>query len=234
MRAVGTLMLVIGSFLSTPLAFTLPAGESAGRTVTVVGEGTVAAKPDIATVRIGVESLDQDVRKALSSSRDIIRTIYDSLIELGVSETDMETASYSFNFDRSSAMDIGSSRSGGFGRAMYRVNNMLTVTIRNLDLTGEIIDAAVLAGANQMWGVEFSLRDPEPVMQDATELAVAAAGERARYLAELSGLSVGKLISIDESNGTGTPYLAARSGGGVYPGEISYTVRLAAVFELVP
>jgi uncharacterized protein len=234
-RIVLLVLLVCAYSLAAPLAFGLPTHETAPRTVTVIGEGTIEAKPDIATVKIGVESLDRDVHKALSASREVIGTIYQALVELGVADKDMQTANYSFNFERSSTVDTGSSRSTASARAVYRVNNMLTVTIRNLDLTGEIIDAAVIAGANQMWGVEFSIQEPEPIMREATELAVAMARERAEYLAALSALSVGNLISISESNGTGAPYLAARSvGSGVHPGEISFTARLTAVYELVP
>ena len=209
-----------------------PFGESSSRRVTVIGEGSVEATPDIATVRIGVESLDRDVHKALSTSREIIRTIYEALIEMGVADEDMQTANYSFNFDRSSTMDT--SRNAGTGKAVYRVNNMLTVTIRNLELTGEIIDAAVLAGANQMWGVEFGVQESSPLVDKATEIAVAAARQRAEHLAGLNGLSVGRLLSISEAEAAFSPALAARSiGGGVHPGVVSHTVRLTAVYELV-
>jgi uncharacterized protein YggE len=116
------------------------------------------------------------------------------------------------------------------------VNNTLTVTIRNLDLTGRIIDAAVLAGANEMWGVTFSVQEAEPLVTEATELAVSAARDRAGYLASLNGLSVGKLLSIAESNATPAYSAMERglgAGGGIHPGVVSYSVYLTAVYELV-
>ena len=116
------------------------------------------------------------------------------------------------------------------------MNNTLTVTIRDLDLTGKIIDAAVLAGANEMWGVTFSVQETEPLVTEATELAVSAAGDRADYLASLNGLSAGRLLSISESTATPAYYAMERglgAGGGVHPGVVSYSVRLTAVYELI-
>jgi len=213
--------------------FALPAGESFPRKVTVTGEGTVTAEPDIATVSIGVESLNRDIQKALAESREKINSIFEALVALGVSEQDMQTANYSFNFDRSSSFELSSSRNTGTANPVYRVNNTLSVTIRDLDLTGKIIDAAVLAGANEMWGVQFSIQETEPIIREATERAVADARSRAQYLASLNELSTGKLISINESTATSPLYAMERGlGGGVHPGAVSYTVRLTAVFEL--
>lgn len=226
--------ITVTALLLLVAATALPAGlsEQPSRTITVTGEGTVETVPDIATVRIGVESVDRDIQEALSESRSVISSIVDSLMSLGVAEKDMQTANYSFNFDRSPP-ELGSSRSGG--QPAYRVNNTLTVTIRNLDLTGQIIDAAVLAGANEMWGVTFSVQEPEPLVLEATGLAVTAAKERAEYLASLNDLSVGKLLSMSESTATPAYYTMERGlggGGGIHPGVVSYSVRLTAVYEL--
>ncbi len=226
-RYIFLITIFLMSALFTAPGFAFPISEASPRTVTVTGEGTVSTEPNIATVRIGVESFNRDIQEALAESRSKIKEIFDALVTLGVSERDMQTANYSFNFDRSS-------RSSSNSTPVYRVNNTLSVIIRNLALTGEIIDAAVLAGANEMWGVEFSLQNSAPTLNEATEKAVSDARERATYLAALNGLSVGKLLSINEGGTAAPMYSMERGlGGGVQPGVVSYTVRLTATFELI-
>ena len=213
-------------FCST-VAMAAPQGEWGPRTLEVVGEGSVSVAPDIATVRIGVESIDPRVDRALAASRKTILAISSSLAELGVDAKDMQTANYSFNFERSQ-------RTGTSGRATYMVNNMLTVTIRNLAITGEIIDAAVLSGANQMWGVDFSIQDTAPVIEEATRLAVAATEDKAEALADMTGHAVGDLLSIRELFEGDPAFLSTLSGGdsAVSPGVITFTVRLTAIYRL--
>lgn len=213
-----------------PLALTtaLPGPEAAPRTVAVTGVGTASVLPDIATVRIGVESTAREVGDALTASRDLIDAITNALVDIGISPEDIETANYGFSFERPVFSDIGSSRGGSVGRTTYRVNNVLTVTIRDLGTTGDIIDAAVLSGANQMWGVEFGVLDPAPARATATQHAVEAAADRAAYLAELAGFSVGPLLSLEESEPR-TP-LPSTSGAD----RIVFEVQVTATYELVP
>ncbi len=217
----------------------MPAVESAPppRTVTVVGEGVVDAPPDLAVVRIGVESTALSVDEALAESRRIVAEIIEALGELGVAESDMQTANYNFNFDRS-AEPPAAPRSAA-ARRYYRVNNMLTVTIRDLSSTADIIDAAVIAGANQMWGVDFGVADPHTVERATLRAASLDARERAEYLARLSGLSLGEIVSVSEVFGVGASVAFRAEGApgpasGVSPGMIRFSSRLQVVYTLVP
>ena len=105
-RHIFLIILFLALPLFTSTVFASPIGEASPRTVTVTGEGTVAAEPNIATVRIGVESVNRDIQEALAESRSKIGDIFDALVALGVAEQDMQTANYSFNFDRSSSTGL--------------------------------------------------------------------------------------------------------------------------------
>ena len=155
--------------------------------------------------------------------------ISDALVGLGVSKKDIQAANYSFSFERPGFGDVGS-RGGSVGRATYRVNNVLTVTIRDLDITGDIVDTAVVSGANQMWGVEFGVDDPGPPFAAATEKAVNAAYRRAAHLAGLAGLNIGKLLILEEA-----PLQFASPADDVpaHDDKVVFTVQVTAIYELV-
>ena len=114
-----------------------------------------------------------------------------ALREQGVADTDMTTSSYSVYAER-----YGSDGPLPNDQVRYRVSNNVTVLVRDLDALGTVLDAAVVAGANNIYGVEFLLDDPTAARSEARGLAVANAQATAVELAELNGLAVGNVISI--------------------------------------
>ena len=65
----------------------------------------------------------------------------------------------------------------------YRVSNMVQVTIRDMTKVGDVIDTAVKAGANNVWGISFSLENTDDLEDQAREAAVKDARARAESLA---------------------------------------------------
>ncbi len=125
---------------------------------------------------------------------------------------------------------------------LYHVSNMVEVRIRNLDNVSNILDTIVSAGANNVWGVNFSIDKPENLESKARELAAADAKKRAEVLAKLNGLTLGSIVSVTETPGFGgppvpMPYAAAEvSGKGtpIAPGEVSVTSQVQIVYSLLP
>jgi uncharacterized protein YggE len=125
---------------------------------------------------------------------------------------------------------------------VYRVNNTVSVTIRDLDNTGAVLDSAIEAGANNIYGITFSLDDPSQVESEAREKAVANAEAKAQELAELNDLQVGDVLSVSEVIGGAVPYYAGGfqefaaapglggGGGPVSPGELTLTMQLQIVY----
>lgn len=212
------------------------------RTVTVVGEGVVKIKPDIAQVNIGVEVVKPTVKEASSEANEIMDAVLASLAEAGVEEKDIQTSGFSIWVERVYGAD------GSFDdeQNRYHVNNNVFAILRDLDSVGGTLDAAIEAGANNIYGVTFSLDDPKSVESDARAKAVENAAAKAAELAELNGVEVGAVMSISEVVGQGGGYFGGNfaaaqmsmSGGGggggtsVSPGELSLSMQLQITYEL--
>ena len=205
------------------------------RTITVVGEGTVAIEPDVATVQIGVETTGDSADEASSANADIMDAVLAAITKLRIPTKDIQTSGYSIYVERPSAFD------GVPGdEVVYHVNNSVTVTIRDLAKVGDVLDAAISAGANNIYGVNFSVSDPDAVMAEARSKASADAMARAEELAALNGVEVGELISISEViSGNAVPlasvnvrYDMAVGAGSVAPGEVEMTAQLQVVYAI--
>jgi hypothetical protein len=88
---------------------------------------------------------------------------------------------------------------------VYRVSNQIEVKIRDVSKAGKVLQAAVDAGANNVWGVNFQIEHPEPLEGEARTKAIADARARAEALAKLSGLKLGPVLSVSEEVGRGGP-----------------------------
>lgn len=123
----------------------------------------------------------------------------------------------------------------------YHVSNTVEVRIRQLDGVSRVLDTAVENGANNVWGVNFSIDKPEALEGKARELAAADAKKRAEVLAKLNGLTLGPIVSVTETPGYGgppgpLPYLAEMSTKGtpIAAGEVAVVSQVQVVYSLVP
>ncbi|WP_437592459.1 SIMPL domain-containing protein [Sorangium sp. So ce1000] len=125
---------------------------------------------------------------------------------------------------------------------VYQVSNTVMVVIRNLDQVGAVLDAAVAAGANNVWGVSFSLEQTDPLEARAREKAIADARARAEALARLQGVSLGHVVAISEVLEQGPIYAprpmlasagyAADMGTPVSSGEVPFGTQVKVVYAL--
>lgn len=90
-------------------------------------------------------------------------------------------------------------------RYVYRVSNMLHVTVRQIDKVGDVLSRAVEAGANQAWGVSFDIDDPKPLAAKARAEAVSDARAQATELAKLAGVRLGRVLSVVDEEGAPSP-----------------------------
>ena len=208
------------------------------RTITVVGEGAVKIKPDIAQANIGVEVIRPTVKAASSGAKDSMDAVLQALKQQGVDEKDIQTSGFSVWTER----PYGPEGPSG-DEVLYHVTNQVAVTIRDLETVGTVLDAAIEAGANNIYGVTFSLDDPSQVESEAREKAVADAQAKAQELAALNDIKLGDVVSVSEViGGRGGYYTGVREaavsaglgggGGPIAPGELEVTLQLEIVYTV--
>jgi hypothetical protein len=162
----------------------------------VTGTGEVTAIPDVAILSLGVEAQAATVAEAQAQAAEAMDAVMDVLNDYDVAPKDIKTQYYSIYPVR--RWDDGKETLIG-----YRVNNTITVKIRNIEDTGGIIDAVTAAGGDytRINGISFTVDDPDAYKVEAREKAMADAKAKAEQLAQLSGVTLGKPIYIAESDG---------------------------------
>jgi uncharacterized protein YggE len=216
------------------------AGEAL-RTITVVGRGEVVSRPDVAHTNIGVEVTAATVAEAMEEAEERMLAVQNALTQAGVAQNDIQTSNFSINFERIASEPMPTRATDGKPAGFYRVSNMVQVNIRDLTQVGAVIDAAVTAGANNIWGVNFGLDDTADLEAQAREKATADARSRAETLAELHGVTLGTVVSVSEvvGNTPGPIYadtMMAKGLGGagtpVEPGEVRFSTQLQVVYAI--
>lgn len=216
-------------------------GNDSAHIITVVGQGTVHVQPNIAQITVGVDTLSATVSEAVQANETQMKAIMAALKTQGIADKDIRTTNYSISLDQSvkPVAQIAPEQSGSSGSTaqQYRVSNTVYITIRNLDTVGDVLDAVVAAGANNVWGVSFSLDEPQTLQAqaDARTKAVADAQSRAQALAGLGKVTLGSIASMSEvSTGGYVPSVmmaerAAGAGPSISPGEldVSYQVQVS-------
>ncbi len=234
------ILLVLGAgLLLIPKSYAQEPTSGAGlpRTITVVGEGKVKVEPDIARTNIGVDVVRPTVKEASAANKEIIDRVLTALKEAGIAEEDIQTSGFSVYAER-----YGPNGPLPEDEVNYRVTNNVNVVVRDLTKVGDVLDAAMEAGANNIYGVEFALDDPNSVESEARKKAIADAKAKAAELAELNDVKLGQVVSVSEVIGN-MGYFAgnfsqmaapALGGGGptIQPGELSLVMQLQVVYEI--
>src|SRR4051794_6128490 len=124
------------------------------RTITVPGAGTIVVEPDVADVRLGVNVLASTAGAARESAAKTMNAVLKSVLAQGVARRDVRTSLVSLNPTMDYSGKAGPKVTG------YQVQNSVAVTLRNLGRAGELIDAALGAGASTLDSLDFRLGDP--------------------------------------------------------------------------
>ncbi len=156
---------------------------------TVTGEGKVTVVPDTAIVSLGITLNKPTVKAAQDQVNSVISEITKSLKTLGIDAKDIQTSNYSI-YPQYNDRITG-----------YQVNASLTVTVRELDKVNQVIDIATAKGANTIGGIQLTVDDTKQkqLLQQARELAVKDAKTKAESLANAAGITLGKIVNIQEN-----------------------------------
>ena len=198
----------------------------------VVGTATVEAAPDMAGVQLGVQTFAASVEQAVAENNRLTDSVLSVLKGEGIADHDLRSSSFSVFPQRDYEREGEAQISG------YWANNTVTVTVTEINRTGFLLQVALDAGANRSFGLLFGLLDPSTVEQQARMLAVEDARRRASDLAAAAGVTLGKLLTINESSFAGGPvYARAEADQGqavpIEPGEMKIQARVEAAYRII-
>jgi uncharacterized protein YggE len=203
-------------------------------TISVGGTGRVLIDPDIADLRLGVIVEKPTVKEAREANATAMNRVIESLRKLGVAERDIQTSTlslqpvYDYRSDGEQPRLIG-----------YNLTNAVAVTIRDLDVVGDAIDAALEAGATTLDGVTFRVEDQAAAEKEAREAAMSEAKAKAQTLADAAGVAIAGVASISETVSPipypvyyGRDALAADGATPVEPGTNEVSVSVSVVYAI--
>ena len=228
----------------------------------VSGAGKASGAPDIAVVSVGVESVEETAAVARANAAAAMKSVIDAITRAGVADADIQTRYFNIS-PRYQSVEIercdsdNGEESGGEQEVTgektcykvwesrligYAVSNQATVKIRDLDDVGTIIDQVTEAAGNlvRINGISFNIEDPQALQDEARADAVADMKRKAEMLAELSGVTLGRLVYLTEGAAYVPPQplyaraeaalAASDASTSISPGEMDVSVTVQGVF----
>ncbi|HEY51750.1 MAG TPA: SIMPL domain-containing protein [Dehalococcoidia bacterium] len=204
----------------------------------VTGEGKVSVVPDVAILNLGVESQAESVATAQSQAATAMAAVVAELDRFDIADKDIKTQYFSITPVRRWSEKDGQEILIG-----YRVTNTVTVKVRKIEDTGPIIDAAAVAGGDyiRINNISFTVDDPSAYYDDARVRAMADASEKAKQLADLANVKLGKPTYINES-GVSTPVVkdfypeaaipAPAAPTPISPGETEISISVQVTYSI--
>jgi uncharacterized protein len=206
------------------------------RWVEVTGEGTISAAPDFAEVTLGVTSTGKKAGDAVAANAQAANALSALIKSEGVAPADIQTSTVSVSPMFSQPLPNQQTAPTVTG---YSVSNNVSVRIRDIPRLGALLDKAVTAGANSIYGIGFGHNDLSALLDKARPLAVADARRKAEIYAAAGGGRIGRLMVLTEEGGGRQPpmafsraYAAAPPPTPIEAGEDKLTVTVNARFEL--
>lgn len=207
--------------------------------ITVSGRSGMEATPDVAKITIGVSTRATTPLEARQANAEAMAATLEAVKALGVEEKDIQTSN----------MNMWNTY-GDYGTVTgYRMNTDLTILVREIEKAGEVVDAAISAGSNELGGVEYLVSNRDELYNAALTDAVELAREKAEALAAASGKTLGMVKKVTETSqaaATLRKYAAEasmadssangvmeRAGTAIQPGSTTISAEVQVVFALV-
>ena len=206
------------------------------RTLTISGVGVVYLTPDIAYINIGVNTQRENASEAVEVNKSQTTAVIEAIKNFGVDAKDIRTTNFSiWSNQQYDPM-------GQISGTTYVVDNTVNVTVRDLDKLGDLLDAAISAGANSIYSIQFDVADKTNATEEARTLAVEDAKSEAQGLAEAAGLSLAVIQTISYYESSPTPFFEGRGGGGgaamesaavpIQPGQLAISVTVSITYTI--
>jgi uncharacterized protein len=229
----------IASWTALALAFcTAPQlaaaqASSPPRVMTMSGHGEARAIPDTAMLSAGVSAQAPTAAAALAANNSRMQAVIAALKKQGVPDKDVQTSNFSISPQYANTNGEAPRITG------YQANNQVEVRLEDIGKLGVTLDALVTAGANQMNGVSFSIRNDAELLAQARAAAVAEARLKADTFSKAAGVNLGSILSIGENSNEGprplyaaAPMMARAKSVPVALGEQSISADVTIMWEI--
>lgn len=227
-----------------------PDGTSQQMGIWITGYGTADVAADVANVYIGVESRETTVSDARQKAADAMTAVLDTIRGLGIEDDDIVTTSFNI-YPQQTWIDVTDSLGKHSEPRIigYVVSNQVQVTVKNIDLLDEVVDAAAEQGGDliRVNSISFSVADPAAYGVETRKAAAADAKAKAELYAEAMGVHLGDLLYLTEigsSSPLNSPVPSARAeyaadgasftSTPIQSGDISLSTTIQAAFAIVP
>lgn len=160
--------------------------------VRVSGNATVSLAADRVEVQIGINTKADAPSAAQQENNAITNRVMATLKALGLEDKDMATSNFSIY---SYTEYVGSVLT--VEKTVYNASNTLTVQVKDITRCGEVLSAAIEAGASQIYGFNFGSSQESEAYEKALVRAVEDAARKAQVLTAAAGKTLGELVEIE-------------------------------------
>jgi len=160
--------------------------------ISVSGEASVSAPPDLAMIDAGVASDAKTAREAADANNTAMAKVLQALKAAAIDDKDYQTSRLSLQ------PQYAPNRPGQATVTGYRASNRVTIKLHDVNKVAGVIDTLVGAGANDVGNIVFAVAEPSRLLDQAREKAVADARRKAEIYAKAAGVTLGMPLSIVE------------------------------------
>ena len=224
----------LSALVAATLLLSAPTWAAETRTIAMAGHGEVKAAPDQVQITAGVMTSAPTAAQALTANTARMKGVFGALEKMGVPARNIQTTNFSISPQYTGGNNNERPRLTG-----YQVHNNVSVRLDDVSRLGAALDALVTAGANQMNGINWSIREPAPMLAKARAEAIADAKLRAETYAKAAGVTLGPIQSISEGGAAMPPRpmyramaMQADSAVPVAAGEESLAADVSGVWEI--
>lgn len=168
--------------------------DSCNQTMVVTGLGKVTGKPDLVTIQLGITTHAEQLTDAQSENTKRSQSVIDRLLSQGIERDDIQTTAYTVS-PQYDYID------GQQRFREYEVHHQLQVTVRTISIIGEVIDAAIQAGATEVSSIQFGIANASDLYELALHKAVEQAHNHAKALASAAEVVLNRVpVHIEENS----------------------------------
>jgi uncharacterized protein YggE len=205
------------------------------------GEGKATGVPDLAIITLGVETRNVSAASAVSENALLMNRTINALVLAGLKKKDIQTSRYTLS-TKTEENPTPTSDSGMLKNKTppeFIATNQVTAKMNVSEDIGKVLDAATVAGSNNVLGIGFDLRNSKPQMDKALADAVNDSRRKAEVMAKAAGVKLGKILEISEgysfttSGAPGAAFPLAEAPTPVLPGVLEVTASVTVTYEIL-